>query len=115
MEQNIAKIASYIVTSDNHNAIESLIEQAFHELESGKVRQEDLAFITKLSKEPEEYKNDNDITRVLAKMSSVKRLICQDCKRATQAELSSLLSGYYRQYTQSSLGVSIYHIRHLAN
>jgi DNA polymerase elongation subunit (family B) len=60
IKQNIAKIATYIVTSDDHNAIESLIEQAFHELESGKFGHEDLAFIAKLSKEPEEYKNKND-------------------------------------------------------
>jgi DNA polymerase, archaea type len=73
IKQNIAKIATYIVTSDNHNAIESLIEQAFHELESGKVSPEELAFITKLSKEPEEYKNENDRMRVLAKMSGLQK------------------------------------------
>jgi DNA polymerase elongation subunit (family B) len=66
IKQNIAKIASYIVTTDDHRSIESLIDQAFHELESGKVSPDDLAFIAKLSKEPEEYKNENDRMRILA-------------------------------------------------
>jgi len=68
IKQNVAKIATYIITTDDHHSIESLIEQAFHELESGKVSHEDLAFITKLSKEPEEYKNENDRMRVLARI-----------------------------------------------
>jgi DNA polymerase elongation subunit (family B) len=68
IKQNVAKIATYIITADDHRSIESLIEQAFHELESGKVSHEDLAFITKLSKEPEEYKNENDRMRVLARI-----------------------------------------------
>ncbi len=54
-------------------AIRPLIDQAFHELESGKVNQKDLAFITKLSKEPEEYKNENDRMKVLAKMSGAQK------------------------------------------
>jgi DNA polymerase I len=68
IKQNIAKIATHIITSEDYLAVKSLIDQAFHELNSGKVCPEDLAFITKLSKEPEEYKNENDRTRVLAKM-----------------------------------------------
>jgi hypothetical protein len=39
-----------MITCEDHNAIGSLIDQAFYELNSGKVRHEDLAFITKLSK-----------------------------------------------------------------
>jgi DNA polymerase, archaea type len=65
IKQNIAKIAAYIITSDDHDAIESLIDQTFHELESGKVSHEDLAFIAKLAKESEEYKGENNS---LAKM-----------------------------------------------
>jgi DNA polymerase elongation subunit (family B) len=70
IKQNIEKIATYIITSEDQNAIEPLIEQAFYELELGKVSPEDLAFVTKLSKEPEEYKNENDRLRVLARMCS---------------------------------------------
>jgi len=68
IKQNIAKIATHIITSEDYHAIRSLIEQAFNELKSGKVNHQDLAFVTKLSKEPEEYKNENDRMRVLAKM-----------------------------------------------
>ncbi|MGA8085141.1 MAG: DNA polymerase domain-containing protein, partial [Candidatus Nitrosopolaris sp.] len=68
IRQNIAKIVTHMITSEDHHAIGSLIDQAFYELKSGKVRHEDLAFITKLSKEPEEYKNENNRMRVLAKM-----------------------------------------------
>ena len=68
IKDNIAKIATYIITTDDHSYIESLIEEALHELESGKVSPEDLVF-AKLSKEPEEYKNENDRMRVLANMS----------------------------------------------
>jgi DNA polymerase, archaea type len=67
IRQNIAKIVTYIITSDNHDAIESLIDQIFHELKSGKVSHEDLAFVAKLSKKADEYKNENDRMRVLAK------------------------------------------------
>ena len=67
IKQNIAKIATCIITAEDHHAVGSLIDQAFYELKSGKVRQEDLAFITKLSKEPEEYKNEHDRMRVLAR------------------------------------------------
>ena len=68
IKENVAKIASRIITSEDHHAVESLIDEAFYELKSGKVRHENLAFITKLSKEPEEYKNQNDRMKVLAKM-----------------------------------------------
>jgi DNA polymerase, archaea type len=71
IKQNIAKIATHIITSEDHHAIGSLIDQAFYELKSGRVCHEDLAFITKLSKEPEEYKNENDRIRVSAKMLGV--------------------------------------------
>jgi DNA polymerase, archaea type len=72
IKQNIAKIATYIITTDDHRSIESLINQAFIELESGKVSDKDLAF-AKLSKEPEEYKNENDRMRVLGKMAGAKK------------------------------------------
>ncbi|MGC2685486.1 MAG: DNA polymerase domain-containing protein, partial [Candidatus Nitrosopolaris sp.] len=60
IKQNIAKIATYIITSDDHDAIGSLIKQAFYELKSGKVSHEDLAFVAKLSKEAEDYKSENN-------------------------------------------------------
>jgi DNA polymerase elongation subunit (family B) len=50
LKQNIAKIATHIITSEDHHAMGSIIDQAFYELKSGKVGHEDLAFITKLSK-----------------------------------------------------------------
>ena len=68
IKQNIAKIATHIITSEDYHAVRSLIEEAFDELKSGKVSHQDLAFVTKLSKEPEEYKNENDRMRVLGKM-----------------------------------------------
>ena len=68
IKQNVAKIATYIITTEDHRSIESLICKAFHELESGKVSHDDLAFVAKLSKDPEEYKNENDRMRVLARM-----------------------------------------------
>ncbi|MFZ0896324.1 MAG: DNA polymerase domain-containing protein [Candidatus Nitrosopolaris sp.] len=71
IKQNIAEIATHIITSEDHHAVRSLIEQAFDELKSGKVDRQDLAFVTKLSKEPEEYKNENDRMRILAKMLGV--------------------------------------------
>ena len=67
IRQNIAKIVTYIITSDDHDTIESLIDQTFHELKSGKVSHKDLAFVTKLSKDVDEYKNENDRMRILAK------------------------------------------------
>jgi DNA polymerase, archaea type len=73
IKQNIAKIATYIITSNDNNSIESLLEEAFHELKSRKVNHEDLAFVAKLSKEPEEYKNENDRMRVLAKMLGARK------------------------------------------
>jgi DNA polymerase elongation subunit (family B) len=73
IKQNIAKIASYIISSEDHPAIRSLIEQAFYELKSGKVSHEDLAFVAKLSKEPEGYKTKNDRMRVLANMSGAQK------------------------------------------
>jgi DNA polymerase I len=73
IKQNIAKIATYIITTDDHRSTKPLIHQAFHELESGKVSPEDLAFVAKLSKDPEEYKNENDRTRILAKMSGAQK------------------------------------------
>jgi DNA polymerase, archaea type len=69
IKHNVAKIATYIITTDDRSSIESLIHQAFRELESGRVGPEDLAFVAKLSKEPEDYKNENDRMRLLAKMS----------------------------------------------
>jgi DNA polymerase, archaea type len=71
IKQNVAKIAIHIITSEDYHAVRSLIEQAFDELKSGKVNHQDLAFVTKLSKEPEEYKNENDRMRVLANMLGV--------------------------------------------
>lgn len=68
IKQNIAKIATYIITSDDHGAIRSLIKQAFYELKSGKVSHDDLAFVAKLSKEAEDYKSENNRMSVLAKM-----------------------------------------------
>jgi ATP-dependent DNA helicase DinG len=68
IKQNIAKIATHIISSDDHNGLELLIDQAFHELESGKVSYEDLAFVAKLSKEPEEYRSENNRMKVLAMM-----------------------------------------------
>jgi DNA polymerase elongation subunit (family B) len=73
IRQNIAKIATYIITSDEHDAIRSLIKQAFYELKSGKVSHEDLAFVAKLSKEPEDYKSENNRMRVLANMSGAQK------------------------------------------
>jgi hypothetical protein len=43
INENVAKIASRIITSEDHPAVESLIDEAFYELKSGKVRHEDLA------------------------------------------------------------------------
>ena len=37
IKQNIAEIATHIITSEDHHAVRSLIEQAFDELKSGKV------------------------------------------------------------------------------
>ncbi len=68
IKQNIAKIATYIIISDDHDAIILLLKQAFYELKSGKVSHKDLAFVAKLSKEAEDYKSENNRMRVLAKM-----------------------------------------------
>ena len=73
IKQDIAKIATHIITSEDHYDVISLIDQAFCELKSGKANHQDLAFVTKLSKEPEEYKNENDRMRVLAKMLGAQR------------------------------------------
>jgi hypothetical protein len=56
-----------------HYDVISLIDQAFCELKTGKVGYEDLAFVAKLSKEPEEYKNENDRMKILARMSGAQR------------------------------------------
>lgn len=47
--------------------IKSLITQAFDDLEKGKVNPGDLQFTVKISKEAEEYKNENDRVKTLAK------------------------------------------------
>ena len=52
-----SSITTHIITSEDRHTVRSPIDQGLHELESGKVHHEDLAFITKLSKESEKYKN----------------------------------------------------------
>jgi DNA polymerase elongation subunit (family B) len=83
LKQNIEKIATHIITNSytpekHHNTIKSLIEQAFYELTAGKISHEDLVFVTKLSKEPEEYKNQNDRLKILARMIGAQKgdLVC---------------------------------------
>lgn len=64
IKDKIDTIASHIITNPYTNVV-SLIKQAFSELESGRVNNEDLMYTAKLSKEPSEYVNKNDRGKVL--------------------------------------------------
>jgi hypothetical protein len=49
------------------------LENNATELEAGQISHEDLAFITKLSKDPEEYKNRNDRVKILGSISGARK------------------------------------------
>ena len=55
-----------------HNTILKIF-QDFNELETRKVNPEDLRFTAKLSKEPEEHKNENDRMKTLASKLEAQR------------------------------------------
>ena len=64
IKNKIAVIAIRLITKADVNVI-PIIKQAFDELESGRVKIEELQFTAKLSKEPNEYVNEHDRVRVL--------------------------------------------------